>query len=170
MRVCIVDSNGEPLKTEINLNDIVDVVVDTAVEADILKYNGNGVWESGPAPAPSPVSYNDRGDPSSWDFSKTDFTADGGYHVLDLSSKVPEGTTLVHLLVHALTAYNNSLIIFRKNGNINDVNREIIYVRHGNNTYLESKWVACDADRKIEYWTTDVVWVSLDVMVRGWFK
>lgn len=157
--------------TEMKMDDIVDVAATAPNGGEILRYNendGNPIWEAGPIPTPCPVSYSDRGDPSSWDFSKTDFSTDGAYHTLDLSSIVPEGASLVHLLVHGLIAYNNSIIIFRKKGNINDVNREILYVRHGNCTYLHSLWVACDAGRKIEYWMSDRTWVSLDVVVRGW--
>jgi len=144
-----------------------DVNIDNPTDGQHLIYNiTTQKWEN--IVPEGATGYVDRGDPSSWDFAKTDLTADGQYHTLDLSNIVPEGATIVHLLIHALTASNNSLIIFRKKGNVNEVNREILYVHHGNSTYLDSKWVTCDADRKIEYWTTNVVWTSLDITVRGW--
>lgn len=45
------------------------------------------------------MAYIDRGDPPSWDYSKTDFTTDGQWHTLNLRSIVPEGASLVHLRV-----------------------------------------------------------------------
>lgn len=43
--------------------------------------------------------YVDRGDSTNWDFVQTDFIQDGVWHDLDLSSIIPEGTRVVHLLV-----------------------------------------------------------------------
>lgn len=168
MRVRIVSPNGALIDQEVRLNDIVDVVADIPNQGDILRRNG-AIWESAPAPAPAPVSYNDRGDPASWDFSKTAFTADGAWHVLDLSSIVPEGATVIHLGIGAVIAYSNSYIQFRKKGNINDINKKVIVILFGNKEYYEEAWVACGTDRKIEYWMSNRTWVQLDVMVRGWF-
>lgn len=121
------------------------------------------------APPMMPAAYNDRGDLPSYDFSKTDFTKDGEWHVLNLSDKVPEGTTLIHLGVAAVIAYNNSYIQFRKNGNVNNINKNVIVIRLGNKEYYEDRWVACDEGRKIEYWMSNRTWVQLDVFVRGSF-
>lgn len=116
------------------------------------------------------LSYTDRGDPSSWDYSKADFTTDGEWHTLDLSGIVSEGATVVHLSVYAYNAYANSWIFFCKKGIVNRTfNREAFSIRQGGNVeYYESKWVACDEDRKIEYWMTDRDWGRLDMVVRGW--
>ena len=167
MRVKIVNSEGSLIDPEVHLNDIKGVIVDSPVEGDVLRYNGNGVWEAATPTAPAPVSYYDRGDPSSWDFSKADFSTDGQWHVLDLSSIVPMGTTLVHLKIKAQIAYNNSIIAFCKNGSINKLNGTTLMIRHGNNEYYEEVWVACDTDRKIEYWMSNRTWVILDMLVRG---
>lgn len=112
--------------------------------------------------------YVDRGDPAAWDYSKVDFLTDGAWHTLDLSAIVPQGATLVHLKIKALTAFNNSIIAFCKNDIINKLNGATIAIRHGASDYYEEAWVACDADRKIEYWTSNQTWVILDLMVRGW--
>ncbi len=169
MRVRIVSPNGALIDQEVRMKDITDVIANVPNEGDILKYNSNEVWECSRESAPPPVSYNDRGDPSSVDFSKTDFTTNGEWHVLNLSGIVPEGATLVHLLISANTAYNNSWIRFCKKGIVNKINADWMSIRHGNTENYESKWVACDADRKIEYWMSNQVWIQLDVLVRGWF-
>ena len=166
MRVRIVSPNGELIDSEVRMNDIVDVVADAPTEGQIIKRNSNGLWEATDPPVPG--SYVDRGDPASWDYSKADLTTDGQWHTLDLSSIVPEGATLVHLKIKAQIAYNNMIIGFCKKGIVNKQNGATLMIRHGNNEYYEEAWVACDADRKIEYWTSDQTWVMLDILVRGW--
>lgn len=141
-----------------------DTIV-TGAQLDELAGGGETVLHSHPCGG----SYNDRGDPASWDFSKTDFTADGQWHTLDLSDIVPEGATLIHLGVGAVIAYANSYIQFRKNGIVNDINKKVIVILFGNKEYYEEAWVACDANRKIEYWMSNRTWVQLDMVVRGWF-
>ena len=158
----ILMSPGAILLTGLN-----DVNIDNPMNGQELTYQSDSQkWENVmPCGA---TGYTDRGDPSSYDFSKTDFTTDGEWHVLDLSVLVPEGTTLVHLLIGANTAYNNSWIRFCKKGSVNRLNADWMSIRHGNTENYESKWVACDADRKIEYWMSSRVWIQLDVLVRGW--
>lgn len=151
------------------LNGLSDVNIENPTDGQTLKYNIVGhKWEN---IIPSGTTgYVDRGDPSSWDYSKTDFTTDGQWHVLNLSSIVPEGATVVHLSVYAYNAYAESWIFFCKKGIVNrTINREAMHVHHGGNIeYYESKWVACDSDRKIEYWMTNRTWGKIDLLVRGW--
>lgn len=170
MRVKIVNPNGTLVDSEVRMNDIVDVAVDCAMDGYILKYHADtDLWVCEPETPPAPVSYNDRGDAASWDFSKADLSTDGQWHVLNLSDKVPEGTTLIHLKIKAQIAYNNSIIAFCKNGSVNKLNGTTLMIRHGNNEYYEEVWVACDENRKIEYWMSNRTWVILDVMIRGYF-
>lgn len=170
MRVKIVNSQGSLIDPEVHLNDIVGVAVDCPMNGQMLRYNAsNGLWECVTLNAPS-GQYHDRGDPSSWDYSKADLSTDGAWHTLDLFSIVPVGTTLVHLFVAAVIAYPNSYIQFRKNGVVNDINKKVIVILFGNKEYYEEVWIACDADRKIEYWMSNRTWVQLDVLIRGWMK
>lgn len=149
------------------LTGLNDVNINNPTDRQVLTFNeSSDKWEN---IAPGGVGrYTDRGDPTSWDFSKTDFSTDGQWHVLDLSSIVPEGATVVHLKIKAQIAYNNSIIAFCKKGMTNKLNGATLMIRHGNNEYYEERWVACDVDRKIEYWTSNRTWVILDVLVRGW--
>ena len=151
----------------ITLSGLNDINIHNPNDGQLLRYNASSyLWEN--VVFPTGEGYTDRGDPPSYDFSKTDFTTDGEWHVLDLSGIVPEGTTLVHLLIGANTAYNNSWIRFCKKGLVNKLNCAWVNVRHGNSLYYKSKWVACDADRKIEYWMSNRTWIQLDVLVRGY--
>jgi hypothetical protein len=158
----ILMSPGAILLTGLN-----DVNIDNPMGGQNLTYNiSNQKWEN---IMPCGVTgYTDRGDPSSVDFSKTDFSIDGNWHVLDLSEKVPEGATIVHFSIAALTAFNDQTIVFVKNGSVNKKNGATIRVPHGAKEYFQSDWVACDSDRKVQYWISDVAWTTLDFLVRGW--
>jgi hypothetical protein len=149
------------------LNGLNDVNIENPTDGQILKYNIiEHKWENiMPSGA---TGYTDRGDPSSADFSKTDFTIDGGWHILNLSSIVPEGAATVHFSIAALTAFNDQTIVFVKRGIVNKKNGATIRVPHGAKEYFKSDWVACDSDRKVEYWISPVTWITLDFLVRGW--
>jgi len=64
------------------------------------------------------INLVDRGDPTPWDFTLSDFTTNGAWHDLPLDDIVPPGTICVkfYLLIQAQTIGN--LINFRKKGNI----------------------------------------------------
>lgn len=149
------------------LNGLSDVNIENPTDGQTLRYNISAhKWEN--VMPSGATGYIDRGDPSSVDFSKTDFTIDGYWHVLDLSNIVPEGATLIHFSVAALVPFDDITMAFVKNGSVNKKNGATIRVPHGNKEYYKSDWVACDVNRKIEYWISDVTWTTLDVLVRGW--
>jgi len=112
--------------------------------------------------------YVDRGDPSSWDFTVANFTTDGNWHDLDLSSIVPGGTKLVHMRIRLCTP-SLAGINFRKKGNTNAVNIATMKTQVASVYYYEDFFVPCDANRIIQYLANDVSWTAIDVTVRGWF-
>ena len=120
------------------------------------KYNNNSYYE-------------DRGDPSTYDFIKTDFTTDGNWHDLDLSSIIPEETVLVHVRVRLSSSFLAGLQ-FRKKGNSNTINVAVMKIQVAGVYYYEDFLVACDNDRKIQYLASNLAWTALDFSVRGWFK
>jgi hypothetical protein len=158
----ILMSPGAILLTGLN-----DVNINNPVGGQNLTYNiVTQKWENiSPSGA---TGYIDRGDPSSADFSKTDFSINGQWHVLDLSDKVDEGATIIHFSVMVQSAVDDSTIVFVKNGSVNRKNGATIRVPHGSKEYFKSDWVACDSDRKVEYWISNVNWPILDFLVRGW--
>ena len=111
----------------------------------------------------------DRGDPTAYDWTEATLTADGAWHDLDLSSIIDEGTKAVQLTVEG---YDDSLnaIYFRKKGNANSVSKASWYNPIINQTHSQDLIVACDINGVIEYWMSAVVWTSLDITVKGWWK
>jgi len=154
------------LKTE-NLNELEDVCIKSPFEGQMLKYNNTTEnWKNVESPS---ALYYDRGDPVSEDFSVGDFTKDGVWYDLDLSSIVPEGATLVHLRVK-LCAPSLAGIQFRKKGNVNVVNVSMAKTQVANVYYYQDTYVICDSNRVIQYIVGPVSWTVIDVTVRGWFK
>lgn len=115
------------------------------------------------------TGFVDRGDPLSHDYALGDFTKDGAWHDLNLSSIIPENAKGVALHVIGLANTTNASITLRKNGNTNDVNvsRLITVVAHEFHT--ADMIVALDTNRIIEYRITPVVWLALSATVKGWW-
>lgn len=155
------------------LNDLTDATILTPADSEVLTYDGDaGQWRNKPVPVPEEVGhkYYDRGDPASEDFSVADFSKDGVWHTLDLSSIVPEGTVAVYLRVRMVSNLANNHISLRKKGNFYDINRAVVALQVANLMYYQDKWVACDSNRKIEYRIPAGYWPTIDVSVRAWLK
>ena len=114
--------------------------------------------------------FYDRGDPSSIDFTLSDFTTDEAWHDLDLSNIVPSGAKAVLLSLLIQDDKTLSWVMFRKNGNINEYNvstrrTQIIDV------FVDADIiVSCDVNRVIEYKTENTTFTRLELKVRGWWK
>lgn len=114
-------------------------------------------------------NYVDRGDPAAYDFSVGVLTTDGNWHDLDLSSIIPEGTVLVHLFVFVSDDTPNVSIALRKKGNSNSYNMSVCGNHAANVHSRNDVMVVPDANRKIEYWTSNNTFTQLDIIVRGWW-
>lgn len=113
--------------------------------------------------------FYDRGDPAVYDKAVGDFTKDGAWHDWDLSSIVPAGAKLVLLQGHVEGAGTDWAIWFRKNGQTNEINHGEMETLRANVERCRMMVVACDDDRIIEYKADNVAWVTLDIVVRGWW-
>ena len=114
-------------------------------------------------------SYVDRGDPAAADFAVGDFTTDASWNDLDLSSIVPAGAVAVHLYVVINDNAAGSAMLFRKNGNSNAFNIGRVATHVTGITESGDVITTLDSNRVIEYWGTNVAFVSIDVTVKGWF-
>lgn len=112
--------------------------------------------------------YVDRGDPSTYDFTKEDFITDLQWHDLDLSNIIPKGAKLVHMRVR-LASFSLAGLQFRKRGNFNLINTSTMKIQVANIYYYEDFFISCDLNRKIQYLASDVLWTNLDMTIRGWF-
>ena len=111
----------------------------------------------------------DRGDPSDFDFTLTDFTTDGNWHDLDLSDILPEGAYAVVLFVGIEDDLAGQHISFRKNGNSNEKNWSRCFTQVSNIGIINDLTVFCDPDRKIEYQATNTTWTTINVTIKGWW-
>lgn len=116
-----------------------------------------------------PPTFIDRGDPVAWDYQKGDFISNDAWHDLDLSAIVPEGAVAVALAVKATHLIAQKTFIFRKGGNVNWTNLAQGITQTADFIYFCDLIVACDADRKIQYYMTTGVWEELYVTVKGWW-
>lgn len=114
--------------------------------------------------------YVDRGDPVNYDFKGADFTCDGSYYDLDLSTIVPSGVNAVHLRVVANADAINETLEFRENGNSNSANEGWFYTQVAKQAIAFDFICSCDSNQVIEYAISSGNYAFLNLTVRGWFK
>lgn len=112
--------------------------------------------------------YTSRGDPNAWDKQVGDFTTNGAWHDLDLSSIVSAGAKLIYVWVRLRDDLINAEINFRKNGNSNAFNSPKVHVNIVNIYTHDKIWIECDTDRIIEYLATNTTFDTIDFVVMGW--
>lgn len=111
----------------------------------------------------------DRGDPAVYDYAKEDLFIDGAWHEMDLSHIVSEKAKAVFIIGHLQGAGWDWHIMFRKNGNVNEVAHGGMETIRANIERHRSSVVALDSDRKIEYKVDDEAWDTLDLAVKAWW-
>lgn len=132
--------------------------------ADIFKIDSDGNVD-----AAGDIAYVDRGDPSGNDYEVGDFTTDGTWRDLDLSSIVPAGAKAVLLLLALEDDVAEKSFFFRKKGNSNNYNSDGAYTQVADVTIRSSVVVACDTDRKVEYMGSNTTFTKINVVVGGWW-
>jgi hypothetical protein len=109
------------------------------------------------------------GDPSAYHFTVGDFTTDGSWYDLDLSSIIPVGTQLIRLKAYVLGGAAGQHVQFRCNGYSNYVNTLIATTQvSGVPTHVHGI-IPVDANRVIEYTGAAVAYTALSVAVLGWY-
>lgn len=115
-------------------------------------------------------SYEDRGDPSAYDKTLTDFTTDNSWHDLDLSSVVGAQAKAIHMRIVVTDNAAGSFVQFRKKGNSNTYNCALIYTQVADQELHNEVIVACDKNQKIQYRTTNTTFTTINLVVKGWYK
>ncbi len=136
------------------------ICLDASVGAAVWKEVGGGGGGE---------TYVDRGDPSAFDWAVGNFTLDGTWRDLDLSSIVPAGAAdkPVYLLVDIQDNVAATSVSFRTKGNTDVYNVLSMRVVIANQLHRMQGWVVCDASRFIQYYGSPGL-VTLNVLVRGW--
>lgn len=111
-----------------------------------------------------------RGDPAAQDKAVGDFTTDGNWYDLDLSSIVPAGVKAILLRISILDNLVNQVLFLRKNGNSNSINSMQLRTQVANQRIHNSEAVITpDTNRVIEYWASNTVWTEINLTVAGWW-
>ncbi|MBR9682643.1 MAG: hypothetical protein GOV02_03120 [Candidatus Aenigmarchaeota archaeon] len=117
------------------------------------------------------IGYVDRGDPSGDDLNKAGMTLDSAWNIWDVSAVVPAGATAVELEITQVNTNVGKRLEFRKNGNSKEKNilahKQIV----SSVTEVWGGKVSCDSNRIIEYFATGtaVPWISIAIVIRGWY-
>ncbi len=112
--------------------------------------------------------FYDRGDPASVDYVKGDLVLDGTWQDLDLSGIIPVGAVagLLHVTVEGNSATWSA--IFRKKGNVNEINHAHIESFRANVERSRSLTVFLDSSRVCQYKADNVAWTTFSIAVVGW--
>ena len=113
-------------------------------------------------------TYVDRGDCSDFDFGVGDFITDNDWHDLDLSSIVPVGANLAHVLVRLKDDLANSWLMIREKGNTTSRNALLQYTPAVNVETCIDGFITLDSNRVIEYRGSNTAFTEVDLVVRGW--
>lgn len=113
--------------------------------------------------------YHNRQAPYKHDFKVTDFTWDGEWHDLDLSSIVPEGAKAANL--HATFHHSDIAVIgyFRSKDVINIHATCQARPQIANHFNCFRRAVGLDANRVIQYMFTTGPWDEFLMSVKGWW-
>lgn len=114
------------------------------------------------------TNFIDRGDPAAYDWDHNDLTIDDGWHDLDLSAIVPAGAKSVEFNLYVSTTAVSKTFMLRKNGNANIINSAGLVPPVAGVPFRGDAEVACDVDRKIEYFGNAGAFNYIYIVVRHW--
>jgi hypothetical protein len=120
--------------------------------------------------APLGTVYYDRGDPSTYDFSLSDFTTDGTWKTKSLATIVPVGTKAVNCRVQVEDGSVGVYVAFRKKGNTYTINVSYVSTYIASIPSHDTIVIACDANREIEYLGYATAFTGINLQVLGWWK
>jgi len=117
-----------------------------------------------------PAVFTDSGDKTAWDFTVGNFTRDGNWHELSLSSLVPAGTKAVLLRLDMAASSPAKVVSFRKHGNSNAYNTSAVQTQVTNVHVQADIVVQVDANRSIDYNVHDTTVDVLNLLVKGYWS
>lgn len=114
------------------------------------------------------LRYVNRGDPAGHDYTAATLTADGAWHVLDISAIVPKTAKLVVLRMRAADASASRTMRISKAGNTNSFACASMTTMVANIAVEQLTTIDCTG-QQIQYWLTSATWADLGLTVLGWF-
>lgn len=112
--------------------------------------------------------YGYMGDLAAFHFELAAFTTDGTWRDLDLSAIIPEGVSMVHVRASVTDDAVGSIFGLRKNGLSNGVNVQLVATQVANQLIEMNAWIPVGSDRIIEYYGSNLAFVSINVAILGW--
>lgn len=147
---------------EVFKDDEVKAKFNLLVEALLVTLNADGSMKSG-------LVFVDRGNRTSWDYRLVNLTTNGAWHLLDISGIVPTEARAVLLRVRLEDNAANSYFSFRTFANTGTHNTSAIYTQVANIPVNGDLVCPIDSDGKLGYQAKNVVWTSIDILVKGWW-
>lgn len=111
---------------------------------------------------------HDRGDPATGDWVTVDLTADGAWHMLDLSSVVPAGVHTIYLFCRLRATAINKRFELRTYGNTNIMNISQLRTQVANIRTQADIQVFPDSQGRFEYWLSPAGVDESIIIVKGW--
>lgn len=114
--------------------------------------------------------YQSRGDNNTDDWTDSDLTLDGTWNDLDMSSKIPVGTKLVHITIEGTSEIPMNYIYFRKKGYSATHNSTAFQTVVGAMPHVNNIWIEVDKDGICQYLASESDWTSIKLSVCGSIK
>lgn len=115
------------------------------------------------------LCFVNRGDPAAHDFTLLDFTTDEAWYDLDLSSIVPASAKAVVFQLWMRGNTVNRYAQFRTKGNAFSINSSLLYTQIAAVYKAGDLIVPLNSDRIIQYKFKNIVWVTINLTVKGWW-
>jgi hypothetical protein len=106
--------------------------------------------------------------PASHDFVVGDFTTDGNYHDLDLSTIVPANAKEVIISVEVRDDLAQQAVVIKKKGYMSDTTSPSIKTQVANVSIADFFRVPIGSDGIVEYLISNTTWTSISVDVVKW--
>ena len=117
---------------------------------------------------PGKTLFIDRGDPLLVDFQGATLVADNNWNEIDLSSIIPAKSVAVWLRLEFSCVLAAATAQFRTQGNVNERNREVLYMYKANTRYYLTAMLAVNQTLKIAYRLSPYTWARKLITVAGW--
>lgn len=114
------------------------------------------------------VTIGQCGELADYHFKLADFTRDGNWHELDLSSIVPTGTKVVLLYISVGDNVAGSYLYLRKKGQTNIYNLSQYVTQVADKAYGHFDLLFCSSDYKLEYLAGNGDFTAINMVVKGW--
>lgn len=142
------------------------LIAGAITDGQYLKRSGNNIVSS---PLLS-ITLRENSHESDYDFTVNNFTTDGTWRDLDLSSILPAGTTKFWCRVMVMDNLDTPIFGLRKNGNTGMSDAQWIRVGAVTNltNYGSLGPIGVDANRVCEYYATFTTWTTINLVITAY--